>query len=74
MDEKNSYGKYYDEMFNDADFTKRELQEIEFARIYASSFDHGTDGHHRLKIIAKLADMLVQNRIRTRIEVLKESE
>ena len=36
----------------------RQLKEIEFARIYAKDFAHGTDGHHRLLLIAKLADLL----------------
>lgn len=37
---------------------ERELKEIEFARVYASKFGHGTDGHNRLILLAKLADLL----------------
>lgn len=37
---------------------ERQRQEIAFARVYANQFGHGTDGHHRLLLIAKLAGML----------------
>ena len=37
---------------------ERQRKEIEFARMYADGFAHGTDGHHRLLLIAKLALML----------------
>jgi hypothetical protein len=37
---------------------ERQCMEIGFARYYADDFHHGTDGHHRLMLIAKLADML----------------
>jgi hypothetical protein len=31
---------------------------LKLARLYAKDFAHGTDGHHRLLLIAKLADLL----------------
>ena len=37
---------------------ERQKQEVAFARLYALEFKHGTDGHNRLLLIAKLADML----------------
>lgn len=36
-------------------FTARELKEIELAIIYTTGFNHGTDGHNRLNLIAKMA-------------------
>lgn len=36
----------------------RQRKEIEFALIYTDGFAHGTDGHNRLLLIAKLARML----------------
>lgn len=39
-------------------FTKRELKEIQFCRIYARDFAHGTNGHNERLIIAKMADLL----------------
>ena len=44
-------------------FTKRELEEIDFARIYAHDFNHGTDGHNAKIIIAKMAEILTHNKI-----------
>lgn len=41
-----------------AEFNEREQKEIDFARLYAKNFSHGTDGHNRLLLIAKLADEL----------------
>lgn len=41
--------------------TEREIREIEFARLYATEFGHGTDGHNRLVLINKLVDILNQN-------------
>jgi hypothetical protein len=38
-------------------FDERQLAEIDLARHYAKN-PHGTDGHHRLLIIAKMADLL----------------
>lgn len=40
--------------------TDRELKEIEFAMMYASRFNHGTDGHNAKIIIAKLYRMLTE--------------
>jgi hypothetical protein len=37
---------------------ERQQKELMFARMYAKDFAHGTDGHHRLLLIAKLAAML----------------
>jgi hypothetical protein len=37
---------------------KRAVKEIEFAKLYAAKFNHGTDGHGRLNLIAKLAELL----------------
>lgn len=37
------------------EFTERELMEIKFALMYVEEFLHGTDGHNRLMLIAKLA-------------------
>ncbi len=37
---------------------ERQRKEIALARIYAKDFSHGTDGHNRLLLLAKLADML----------------
>lgn len=36
----------------------RQRAEIAFAKMYAKNFAHGTDGHHRLTIIARLAELL----------------
>lgn len=37
---------------------ERQRKEVALARIYAADFAHGTDGHNRLLLIAKLADLL----------------
>lgn len=37
---------------------ERQQKELLLARLYAKDFAHGTDGHHRLLLIAKLAQML----------------
>jgi hypothetical protein len=37
---------------------ERQQKELKLARLYAKDFAHGTDGHHRLLLIAKLADLL----------------
>lgn len=39
-------------------FSEREWMEIEFCRVYAEEYDHGTDGHLIRKLVAKLADLL----------------
>jgi hypothetical protein len=36
----------------------REAAELVLAELYAERFHHGTDGHHRLMLIAKLAKLL----------------
>ena len=37
------------------EFDERELKEIKLSLIYADQFAHGTAGHNRLMLIAKLA-------------------
>lgn len=39
-------------------FSERDVKEIGFARLYVRDFAHGTDGHNRLLIISRLADVL----------------
>ena len=39
-------------------FTVREMAEIRLAKYYALFCDHGTAGHNRLSLIAKMADAL----------------
>jgi len=39
-------------------FDDRQQKEIIFSRMYASQFNHGTDGHNAKLIIAKMAEML----------------
>jgi hypothetical protein len=36
----------------------RQRDELRFAETYATSFRHGTDDHHRLLLIARLAELL----------------
>jgi hypothetical protein len=36
----------------------RESHELRFAELYATQFCHGTDGHNRLMLLAKLAALL----------------
>ena len=43
---------------------RRALQELDFARLYDQSFFHGTDGHSRLVLIARLADLLDSKEVR----------
>lgn len=42
-------------------FDRRERDEIALAVHYAQYFHHGTDGHTRLMLIAKLAELLDQH-------------
>jgi hypothetical protein len=42
-------------------FDERQRKEIEFSRLYAGQFAHGTDGHNSKLIIAKLAGLLDQH-------------
>jgi hypothetical protein len=42
---------------------ERQQKELEFAELYAAEFHHGTDGHSRLMLLAKLSELL------TRIEM-----
>lgn len=39
-------------------FTERELKEIEFCRLYALNFNHGTDGHNIKMIVSKMVQLL----------------
>lgn len=39
-------------------FDERQQKEIDFARLYASDFRHGTDGHNAKLIIAQMAEIL----------------
>lgn len=39
-------------------FDERQQKEIEFCRLYAQDFGHGTDGHNAKLIIARMATLL----------------
>ena len=39
---------------------EREWMEVEFCRVYAEEYQHGTDGHLIRLLVAKLADLLEQ--------------
>lgn len=39
-------------------FDDRQKKEILFSRVYASEYNHGTDGHNAKLIIATMAQML----------------
>jgi hypothetical protein len=41
-----------------AQLDERQNKEVMFALTYARQFAHGTDGHHRLLLIAKLVELL----------------
>ncbi len=49
------------------EYTDRELKEIILALVYADDFQHGTDGHNRLILIAKLYRSL-RERMTERLE------
>lgn len=40
------------------EFDERQRKEIEFSKLYAETFHHGTDGHNSKMIIAKMAALL----------------
>lgn len=40
--------------------TERQWQEVKFSQAYIDSFAHGTDGHNRLELIAKMASILTE--------------
>lgn len=44
-----------------SEFNDRERKEIAFAETYAEHYGHGTDGHIRLMVIAKMAKLLGAN-------------
>lgn len=48
----------FEEMLLKLGLSERDLKEIAFARLYAQDFQHGTDGHNRLLIIARLTNIL----------------
>ena len=48
----------FEQFLLSAGMTERDLKEIAFARLYNEDFKHGTDGHNRLIIIARLASMV----------------
>lgn len=54
--------------------SERDLSEMHFARLYAAEFHHGTDGHSRLMLLAKLAEMLdrVERETDVRLQKLYE--
>lgn len=37
---------------------EHQRNEVAFAEVYADRFSHGTDGHNRLLLIAKMAELL----------------
>jgi hypothetical protein len=51
---------------------ERQQQEVRFARAYAAQYGHGTDGHHRLVLIAKLAELLDRGSLLTPAEPPKD--
>lgn len=51
-------------------FDERQRKEIEFSKIYAEKFAHGTDGHNGKLIIAKMAQLLTEQE--SRIIALQE--
>lgn len=42
------------------EFDERQRKEIEFSRVYATQFGHGTDGHNGKIIIATMARLLTR--------------
>lgn len=38
--------------------TDRERKEVEFCQEYAQNFNHGTDGHSRMLLVARLAQII----------------
>ena len=50
----------------------RQQKEVEFSKIYAYGFAHGTEGHNAKLIIAKMADMLDSMSQNITIEVTAE--
>ena len=45
-------------------FTEREINEIKLCVMYAEEFSHGTDGHNRMRLIAKLAKLCTDEHVR----------
>lgn len=44
--------------WRELDLDGREIRELQLAELYATQFHHGTDGHNRLMLLAKLAALL----------------
>lgn len=42
---------------------ERQQKEVRFAREYADRYSHGTDGHNRLLLVARLADLLDERQL-----------
>lgn len=49
-------------------FTDRQKKEIAFCVDYAKKYNHGTDGHIRLVLIAKMAELLDQGLVPITLE------
>ena len=49
-----------------SNFDDRQQKEIEFCKLYAEKFSHGTDGHSAKLIIAKMASILneIENEVK----------
>lgn len=55
--------KFVDEAFNEDSaweniLDERDEKEVDFARDYSKNYAHGTAGHNRLMLIAKLSNLL----------------
>lgn len=50
----------------------REQSELKFAQVYVDHFEHGTDGHSRLVLIAKLAKRIQE--LAGEIETIKNED
>ena len=46
-------GESWDDLTDD-----RQQKEVQFARVYASEYAHGTNGHNQYILIAKLSELL----------------
>lgn len=56
-----------------AELTERERKEIVLAVFYDTALDHGTAGHNRLKLIAKLAKGSSDDTIKGLVKVGREA-
>lgn len=56
-------------------YTEREIQEMQFARLYKEKFCHDTPNHNHLVLIAKLADEVIHLRSLVLLSgILRETE